>query len=361
MQRPRKFDPPWVDFYTRPCPWFVKQLTSFPQFSKLPREIQLTIWEHAQPRRQVVSINCREVDLKAVPDPDESPAMTLEYRRPSMIEACSDARAAGLRCFTPALNLYLPSPIRFNFDHDVLELDMHMMEWIASVHEDGQLPIEDTTLVKNLAISHYRRFRAEDIILVCQYFSGLESLMINEPEIDDSFPSAGMPKLLSPSEASFNSRYRWKGVEEMIKKKISNVRPKLDHWVPPLLLTGTDTQWASVAFRRRIHQLHVFPSARNSNLMDWLPSFNIPSLGYSQKFALASGQISSITYQRTDDGSWSLEGVSGLEMFNMVGWVFEDSNLHFYISDSDIAKGLDELDWGGRDDPEIRFVHWNRS
>lgn len=55
MYQPQKFDPPWVDFFERPCPYYFKQYLSFHKFSLLPPELQLLIWEVFEPEPQRVT------------------------------------------------------------------------------------------------------------------------------------------------------------------------------------------------------------------------------------------------------------------------------------------------------------------
>ncbi|KAH6721815.1 hypothetical protein BKA61DRAFT_666554 [Leptodontidium sp. MPI-SDFR-AT-0119] len=274
MQRPHIFDPPWIDFFTSPCPWFTKQLTTFPQFPRLPRELTLMIWERAIPCPQVVSLTrptAERPDVGLQPS-DAASDRHLQYRRPSMLQACYDVRVAALKHFTPAFKPYLPSPIRFNFDRDYLELDMHMLEWIATIHEEKGVALVEPPKIKHLAVSHYRQFRAEeDIVFICQYFSGLDILMLNEPEVGDSISTSGFIHVFKPQDAGFIARHRWKVLRRPIMKKIRGVRPKLNKWHPPTLFVGTHTQWAqhtliplSVNIRRK--------SVSNSNLMDWQPT-----------------------------------------------------------------------------------------
>ncbi|KAL2073042.1 hypothetical protein VTL71DRAFT_10366 [Oculimacula yallundae] len=353
MHRPYKFDPPWIDFFTRPCPWFTKQLTSFPQFSRLPKELQLVIWELAEPCRQVVSLSCPSVSWMALSRRgDPAPEIYLQYRRPGMRKACFDARVAGLKHFpsTPAFKSYLPSPVRFNFDRDVLELDMHMMEWIATVHEEQRIPLVEPPMVKNLAVSHYRPFRLEDLVLICQYFTGLDVLMLHEPELgSNQLPSKGMLHDLSPKQACRIPRYRWIEILRPIRSAIPGVRPWLHKWVPPTLTTGTVTQWARLALTPRALRRRDPEEDREPNMMDWSPTLSIPSLEYSPRLELPSGQISNISAGHKEAVKWAWEYDSSLEVAIMKSWVFENAALKLFNIDGRKVKDIDSLSWPGRD------------
>lgn len=269
------------------------------------------IWERAEPCRQLISLSLPNIAsaaetaaLVAASTPlrlTEPLDVYLQYRRPGLLHACYDARIAGLKRFTPAFKSYLPSPIRLDFDFDYLELDMHMVEYIASVHEESGLTPVEPPKVKNLAVSHYRQIRGEDFVLICQYFSGLERLMINEPEINDSTSTGGYPNMFQPLDANFIARHRWKDLRKPIMKKIRGIRPKLTKWGPPALLIGTDTQWAQFALKSvKITFLDIprpipcpGPSSRPSNpdIMDWQPTINISSLEFIPRLETAGSEI----------------------------------------------------------------------
>jgi hypothetical protein len=57
MHRPAHFDPAWIDFFVNPCPYMRKQMTAFPQFPSLPKELQLKVWEEALPGPRAIYIN----------------------------------------------------------------------------------------------------------------------------------------------------------------------------------------------------------------------------------------------------------------------------------------------------------------
>ncbi|KAH7357163.1 hypothetical protein BKA65DRAFT_534883 [Rhexocercosporidium sp. MPI-PUGE-AT-0058] len=352
MYRPHKFDPPWIDFFTRPCPWFAKQLTSFPQFPRLPKELQLMIWDRAIPCRQVVSLS-RPLDARPdlgvqVPPSELAFETKLQYRRPGMLQACFDARTAGLKHFMPAFGLCLPAPIRFNFDRDYLELDMYMLEWIATIHEQKAVALVEPPMVKNLAVSHYRPFRAEDIVFICKYFSGLEMLMLNEPEIDDSMPTSGFIHVFKPQEAGFIARHRWKELRRPIMKRIRGVRPRLDKWQPPTLFVGTDTQWARHALE--FVKMEVLPkhkSMSKSSFMDWQPTVNIPSLHYVDRLETVSREMPALSIQ-INSNTRSVYERDVAEPYKMIPWVFEDTALRFRVMNSNTGEDYWNCFWPGR-------------
>ncbi|KAK0100698.1 hypothetical protein ONS95_007150 [Cadophora gregata] len=338
MHRPHRFDPPWIDFFTRPCPWFTKQLKTFPQFSRLPRELQLTIWEFAVPCRQIVCLSYPASLSDNDDDFSEEPfEIRLRYSRPGMLRACYDARVAGLRHFTPAFKSYLPSPVRFNFDRDYMELNIEMVEWIAHTHREKQSPLIETPLVKNLAVSVPRQLTAEDVVLICRYFTGLESLLINEAELDRSRPAAGYPCTFSPKAANFIARHRWGELRRII------MRPKLEKWVPPVLIIGTDTQWAWHALN---FSWVVCRPVDHVDSMDWQPTITTPSLEYVPRLAAVSGPSSALTVPNDTTTDRLLEEYVQ-EHYNIRSWVFEDISIRFRVLDA--KSGLDfEKDWPGR-------------
>ncbi|PVH79462.1 hypothetical protein DL98DRAFT_631316 [Cadophora sp. DSE1049] len=346
MHRPYKFDPPWIDFFTRPCPWFKKQLKSFPQFLRLPRELQLIIWELAVPCRQVV---CLSYPASLSEDnsnlSDEPSEIRLRYSRPGMLRACYDARVAGLKQFTLAFESYLPSPVRFNFDRDYLELDVDMVEWIAHTHREKRLPLVEPPKVEYLAVSLSRQLRAEDVVLICRYFTGLRVLLVNEPEPNRMVPTGGVPCTFFQKDANFIARHRWTDLRKSIVRPIRGVRPKLDKWTPPILVIGTDTQWAQHALKA--FNINYGPNADPVDSMDWQPTIGIPSLEYVPRLETVRGPMSAVTIANKKTLNSALIGDLKDHM-RIRSWVFEDSSLRFRVLDSKSGLDYDKWDWPGR-------------
>jgi hypothetical protein len=138
MHRPKKFDPPWIDFFTNPCPYFLSQTKQFQCFSKLPKELQLMIWKEAIGDGRIVPINLHfDVD-KMVPllrrySDWEGRARFLasgEFRQllslrpadrpPAVMSACRDSRAMAKKVLSPAFAAQTNSRMFFNFSKDVL-------------------------------------------------------------------------------------------------------------------------------------------------------------------------------------------------------------------------------------------------
>ncbi|KAG4422836.1 hypothetical protein IFR04_004058 [Cadophora malorum] len=351
MHRPYKFDPPWIDFFTRSCPWFRKQLTSFPHFPRLqvfpePKEIQLMIWQLAEPCRQVVCLSYpASLSEDNVDFPDVPFQIRLRYPRPGMLRACYDARVAGLKQFTPVFESYLPAPIRFRYDRDYLELDIGMVEWIAYTHLEKRLPLVEPPKVQCLAVSLPRLLRAEDVVLICRYFTGLGVLWINEAEPDRMIPTSGVPAEFFPKEANFIARHRWTDLRKSIVRPIRGVRPKLDQWNPPELVVGTDTQWAQHALER----LYVTFRPRNVSVdsMDWQPTIRIPSLEYVPRLETVRGPMSTVTFARDTKLKCAFMN-DYREHARMRSWVFEDSSLRFRVLDSKTGLDYDKWKWPGR-------------
>ena len=127
------------------------------------------IWELAEPCRQVVCLSYpAPLTEDTVDFPDVPFQIRLRYSRPGMLRACYEARVAGLKHFTPAFESYLPAPIRFRHDHDYLELDIGMVEWIAYTHREKRLPLVEPPKVQCLAVSLPRQMKAEDVVLICR-------------------------------------------------------------------------------------------------------------------------------------------------------------------------------------------------
>ncbi|EKD12720.1 uncharacterized protein L3040_006869 [Drepanopeziza brunnea f. sp. 'multigermtubi'] len=307
MQRPQKFDPEWIDFFTSPCPYFVKQLTTFPQFSRFPREIQHMIWERAIPDRRVVQFTAPDAIQRSLTTPTGSFVLRIRYINPSILLACSDSRAAGLKMYEQAFAPYVRRPIYFNFERDYLELDTRTIEYFAELSEDNIVELEQPPRVKNLAVATRRALRGEDLVFYCQFFSGLERLLVKEPDTPDTpnTPSIARPQLphtFQTDQPSF--RHNWENLRAPIMKRVPFVRPALEKWEPPLLILGTDSQWSKHAKGEAQPEAEwggLDPSSPTP--MEWEPTAFIPSLEYVPRSETVGPRGAVVEYvrERFDD------------------------------------------------------------
>ncbi|PBP23735.1 hypothetical protein BUE80_DR005388 [Diplocarpon rosae] len=296
MQRPNFFDPPWIDFFTKPCPYFIKQLTTFPQFSRLPRELQLMIWATVVPERRVIQLIGPDSAQTSLPPgtPPASFRLCIRFSIPPILSTCFDARAAGLKIYEKAFVSYLQRPVYFDFDRDYLELDVRTIEYFAGMSEDRDTPLLEPLKVKSLALMNDRPLRAQDVVFYCKLFSRLERLAISEPG-PSTFPSPRLalyvqnsvptvPHTFLPGQNSF--RHNWDKLRAPIMKRISYVRPALAQWEPPLLIIGTDAQWE----QHSKNAADIAPAwgGVDPNSMEWESTVVIPSLEYIPRLGTVS-------------------------------------------------------------------------
>ncbi|PBP22036.1 hypothetical protein BUE80_DR007110 [Diplocarpon rosae] len=296
MQRPNFFDPPWIDFFTNPCPYFIKQLTTFPQFSCLPRELQLMIWARVVPERRVIQLIAPDSAQTSLPpgNPPGAFLLCISYSIPPILCTCYDARVAGLKIYEKAFVSYVQRPIYFDFDRDYLELDVRTIEYFAGLSEDRDTPLLEPLKVKNLAIMNDRPLRAMDLVFYCKLFSRLERLAISEPGLSPSsspIPSLyiqnsvpTVPHTFLPDQNSF--RHNWDKLRAPIMRRVPYTRPALTKWEPPRLTIGTDAQWE----QQSENPADIAPvwGGVDPNSMEWESTVVIPSLEYVPRLETVS-------------------------------------------------------------------------
>ncbi|KAK6581999.1 hypothetical protein PZA11_005696 [Diplocarpon coronariae] len=215
---------------------------------------------------------------------------------PEILHTCYDARVAGLKIYKKAFFQYVRETIYFDFDRDYLELDVRTVEHFAEKSEYGNVPLLEPPKVKNLAIMSGRPIRGEDLVFYCQFFTGLERLAINEQSLSSS-PSTDplihmqnsapmVPHTFQPDQNSF--RHNWDKLRGPIMKRVPFVRPALKEWKPPLLIIGTETQWEQHS-KQMVDMVPVWGGV-DPNSMDWESTVIIPSLEYVPRLETVSSR-----------------------------------------------------------------------
>lgn len=255
------------------------------QASHRPRELQTMIWESVVPERSVVRITCQRSPRPSLYVHPDSFAIDLDYKVPSLLLACSHSRAVALKYFSKALVPYLPHPIFFCFDRDYLEIDWEVMEYFADLSEDHDFPFVDLPRVRNLLIRTQRDVRHDDLVRFCKLFSGLERLLLEEPEMG-AVDAGLLPVSYQPDQPS--PRHNWNHVRAPVMVKVDGVRPALEEWKPPLLVIGTGSQWKRRAGGER--------SGSDSDAMEWVPYMVLPSLEYVPRLGTATSYGNAIEY-----------------------------------------------------------------
>lgn len=257
MYRPRNFSPPWIDIWQNPCPWFRKQLETFPQFSKLPPELRLRIWELA-----VESEDDRIVVIQTIPFlfplhssiPQYSDGVKQPHT-PALLSVCYDAREAALKRYKIAFSSELKTamPIWFDFGTDMLEFedDEAVSRFSDAAVELGEM--SDGQLVKNIAIRLPRSLWGLDMIEACTAFPNLEKILFQEP---DKRASPALARIC-PSSYTYNHEFPtsripeefnkiFPGFDSDIKEELKERGLDANSWRPPIFAYGTKRQWSNL-------------------------------------------------------------------------------------------------------------------
>ncbi|KAF4636837.1 hypothetical protein G7Y89_g1252 [Cudoniella acicularis] len=259
MYRPKTFDPPWIDYFTRPCPYYVKNYLSFPKFPLLPKELQLLIWEEAaEPESRIIKV-VKKFDYIA-PEPSyEDDVLIAHYKVPGMFRASYDARRVISKRYNWAFYKEFFYPIHINFNMDVLQmraedLDDLILDLGGFDHRARQkVPAYSKKAAKlsYLALEGFAKLSGyfDLLTLACMYFSKLKHIFLaftgGMYQWDPLSAGSHCPVTKNPDEIAFF----WSGVEGKIKKSpLLKGRYRLDKWKPPILTFGHQDQWRRAKF-----------------------------------------------------------------------------------------------------------------
>lgn len=281
MYRPRSFDPPWSDFFTRPCPYQVKQYTTFPKFTALPRELQLSIWEVAIPdprefyivsreiqfsssemRREPGHVNPTVSSTRAAIESKEKRYMNSAFPVPGILHACYDSRVAGLKMFSLAFGKTFGFPIYFNFDADLLKFSGFIPLYILIKREALSTENRGRSL-GSLDLIQYLRINqpfavVEQHLSCCKWFKSLKHLMFMEPTpraSQNPATKSGKPRVWLPEDTQkFWSRAKTLGTTRKGSARFYHSSTWLRRTAPkgaatlepPVVTIGTTTEWANL-------------------------------------------------------------------------------------------------------------------
>ncbi|KAF8848820.1 hypothetical protein BDZ45DRAFT_732657 [Acephala macrosclerotiorum] len=279
MHRPKAFDPPWIDFYKTPCPYFITQHTTFPKFSLLPKELQLLIWRYAEedPRTILISADFSRTNGLGF-------HINLVQKKPGTLETSYDARVAAQKIYRPILNSIFPMRpplVYFNLASDRMEIDLKLLNLFKSNATKRPFVENELPLVKRLTVEMQNVLLTEaHLVKICRFFSGLTHLQIIQ-KIPYYTDNDDVPHTYKPSENS--AVHNWPRIEPLIKAPIDFVRSKLKEWKPPILIIGSWLQWQGLEDKLRERQRREQELEKEiRGEMEWEPTIaiTIPSLEY---------------------------------------------------------------------------------
>lgn len=275
MHRPKTFDPPWIDFFTSPCPHYINHYTKFTLFSDLPKELQLLIWSFVEVDRQNIHIASsktkgdQEIDPLTGRRKDSVGPLcyTSKYETPALLHTCYDSRKVALKSYRPAFTAQLGHPVYFDFKNDSLLFlsSRIVMEFLADTPGFGVSP-SHVGSVRSLVILSPDKISSRKVRITCRYFSGLENLDVVHQytrPITDS--STLFPLVIDPKKHVFV----WDPSRPYITAPIPDFRGPLEGWTPPRIRAGSVEQW-----QRAVDLL----KGDKGDPMDWNYTIVLPGL-----------------------------------------------------------------------------------
>ncbi|KAE8448789.1 hypothetical protein EG329_008791 [Mollisiaceae sp. DMI_Dod_QoI] len=278
MYRPKEFKPPWIDFFTRPCPYYIKQHTAFPKFSLLPKELQLLIWSFVEPECRGTSLNLR-TGPGGIADDDFQ--LSLLQKQPGILASSFDSRAAGLKLYQPILGAFLGSQaplVYFEFKTDILDIDYELIVMFDILSRSISAELNHLPSIKRLTVVMRDQTMHElHLLRICRHFTGLNWLAIIEQDTERT--RDGIPHTFAPTQKSF--RHDWAKIRPFIRAPMSFVRDKLTDWKPPTLTIGSISQWFWRQTRmRERRQFETKLQEVIGGEMEWEPTVFFPRLDY---------------------------------------------------------------------------------
>ncbi|KAE9379612.1 hypothetical protein N431DRAFT_327256, partial [Stipitochalara longipes BDJ] len=234
----------------------MRPATSFPQFSLLPPELRLIVWEFAIPDPRAIrysSLSYSDFRIRT-----RSSIYSLEQTLPSILHACYDSRKEALKRYRLAFAVELCKPVYFDFERDMLEFgDFEALESFSKRNTKFNGCKMEADLVRTLAITLEPRLSRDHFKLICSNFGRLEELNIREKNDDWRNQgywwsgSTGSPgrwisefrplKVIESEEIAtypplmgLLANIRW-----FIEARAGEVRG----WKPPKVVMGSEKQW----------------------------------------------------------------------------------------------------------------------
>jgi hypothetical protein len=283
MSRPWKFDPPWIDIFQSPCPWFKKQLTQFPQFPRLPKELQLDIWDISVARE---GVNYLHLVTETEYFPVAMRSLHLHYNLPTgLLHACFNARQAALKRYRIAFSteLKIGLQIYFDFSTDGLAFEDTgaLEDFFANSTEYNKIS-NDVAKVKFLQVRVADMATCPVAINSCACFPGIQELSIIEPDRGPHHLVA-LNYILHPSYTLYKEKVPRQVYAKEFDRRLPDMRREIQQqimlrggssrrWAPPTITWGTETQyenWKNLKVSNTI-----------SGTMEWDKSPSIPPLSF---------------------------------------------------------------------------------
>jgi len=220
--------------------YFRRAPISFPQFAKLPGELQLKIWKFAIPEPRVITYSSRPFTEIYPPNTHKS-IYKLTYTNPGILGACYDSRTEALKRYQPAFTIELGHPIYIDFTRDIFEFGDFAALQAFSIKNSpfsGSKGEGDRILTLGITISKY--LDEHRFTLICSNFAALKTLMVRETEYWTRRSLRGVPL----------NRYESKDIERSWPRITSRVRSNIQArggdwsaWRPPVVVRGLLDQW----------------------------------------------------------------------------------------------------------------------
>ncbi|PMD34371.1 hypothetical protein L207DRAFT_588965 [Hyaloscypha variabilis F] len=241
----------------------MRRTTGFPQFSFLPPELRLIVWEFAIPDPRVIrysslsDIECRHLARSTI--------YSLEQTLPGILHACYDSRREALKRYRLAFAIELGKPLYFDFERDTLEFgDFNALEAFSKRNTKFNGSMMEADFVRTLAITLTPRLDRDHFKLICSNFARLEELNIREKNTDwinqgywwnGSTGSPGrwireLPPLKVIESKDIATYQPLMGLLATIRWFIEARVGELKVWRPPRVVMGSEKQWEEEQERR---------------------------------------------------------------------------------------------------------------
>lgn len=273
MHQPKAFNPPWIDYFTSPCPYYVNQYTMFTLFPNLPKELQLLIWSVVKSAPQVIHVTVSKKwetasaqELSGPTEPD--PWFRIDnYKPPELLHVCHDSRMQALKSYLPAFPTQLARPIYMNFKRDRLHFTSHYTArcFYALTPYSPESAIHMDSL-QHLSVHVPFEMQSKHFKIMCGQFSGLKTLyLMHRPTTRTRLDKYQFPLVLDPKK---NTKF-WEKYRPVITNPIYGRLDRLENWQPPKLVVGSEEQWARKS-----------NAASLGEPMDWSYTIDLPSLEF---------------------------------------------------------------------------------
>jgi hypothetical protein len=269
MYRPKTFDPPWIDFFTSSCPYYVNHYTKFTLFPILPKELQLLIWSFVETESLHIHISSGVKKQKERKYSKTPFCRIAKYKTPALLHACYDSRMEALKTYRLVFAAQLGHPVYFNFKDDSLVFRSigAVQTFIRSTPKFGASP-EHLGSVRHLVLHRHGTIHLSDLRNTCRYFGGLKRLsVIYQVIVCGSHRVDPFPWIINPKEGT----WLWDPMRDYIMAAIPGGRGDLKTWKPPMLKVGSAAQWTA----QRLHDI------AGGDPMEWSYTVVIPALDFT--------------------------------------------------------------------------------